>query len=254
MFVKSGANAMAAPTITTTSPFPTPEPKRQLIPPLENGDRLTREEFERRYEAMPPQTRAELIEGVVYISSPLRLEHHGEPHLRLGTWLGVYCVMTPGVRGGIASTVRLDLGNEPQPDLVLLVDSRYGGQAQLDDEGYVAHAPELAGEVTASSVTIDLGDKMEAYRRNGVREYVVWRTLDRAFDWLALRGTQFQPLTPGSDGVFRSEAFPGLWLDAAALLEGRLPRVHEVLQLGLASAEHAAFVVKLQQALASRGG
>src|SRR5580700_1037004 len=119
MFVKSGANAMAAPTITTTSPFPTPEPKRQLIPPLENGDRLTRDEFERRYEAMPPQTRAELIEGVVYMGSPLRLEYHGEPHLDLSGWLAVYRAQTPGVRGGIASTVRLDMGNEPQPDTVL---------------------------------------------------------------------------------------------------------------------------------------
>ena len=45
--------------------------KPPRILPLEHGDHLTREEFERRYEAMPHVRKAELIEGVVYMPSPV---------------------------------------------------------------------------------------------------------------------------------------------------------------------------------------
>lgn len=66
-------------------------PKQPLtIPPLENGDRLSRAEFERRYQAMPQVKRAELIEGVVYMASPLRLKSHGEPHGDLIGWLWTF--------------------------------------------------------------------------------------------------------------------------------------------------------------------
>jgi hypothetical protein len=51
-----------------------PHSKTQDLPPLENGDRLTRPEFERRYAAAPHITKAELIEGIVYVASPLRHE------------------------------------------------------------------------------------------------------------------------------------------------------------------------------------
>src|SRR2546421_625978 len=91
------------------------------IPPLENGDRLTRAEFERRYEAMPELKKAELIEGVVYVPSPVRHEQHGGPQFALSTWLGHYQAFTPGVRGSDNATVRLDLNNEPQPDEVLFI-------------------------------------------------------------------------------------------------------------------------------------
>ena len=47
----------------------TKPPKQVRIPPLENGDRLTVAEFERRYEAMPELKKAELINGVVHIPS-----------------------------------------------------------------------------------------------------------------------------------------------------------------------------------------
>lgn len=50
-----------------------------IVPPLENGDRLTRPEFERRYEAMLHLEKAELIEGVVYVGSPVRYTQHGKP-------------------------------------------------------------------------------------------------------------------------------------------------------------------------------
>ena len=98
------------------------------LPPLENGDRLTRIEFERRYHAMRHLKKAELIEGIVYVASPLRFESHAEPHTRLVTWLSIYQIGTLGARLGIEPTVRLDRDNEPQPDAVLLLDQRFGGQ------------------------------------------------------------------------------------------------------------------------------
>ena len=101
--------------MTQVSPLASPEAASLVgrIPPLENGDRLTRPEFERRYEAMPHLKKAELIEGVVYVPSPVRYEGHGRQHSALNTWLGVYMASTPGIGIGDNTTVRLDLDNEP---------------------------------------------------------------------------------------------------------------------------------------------
>ena len=144
--------------------------KSNRIPPLESGDRLTRHEFERRYTAMPHIKKAELIEGVVYLASPLRFRSHGQPHGDLIIWLGNYKVSTPGVELADNTTVRLDLDNEPQPDVVLLIDERLGGQARISDDDYIEGAPELVAEVAASSAAKDLHDKKRAYWRNGVQE------------------------------------------------------------------------------------
>jgi hypothetical protein len=201
---------------------------------------------------MPGLKKAELIEGVVYVPSPVRFEQHGEQHADLMTWLGVYRVHTPGVRVGDNSTVRLDLDNEPQPDGVLLIDPACGGQAIIDADGYIAGAPELAAEIAASTASLDLNLKHRVYRRSGVREYVVWRVPDRAVDWFILKQSRYDRLAPTAAGIFQSETIPGLWLDAAALVRGDLARVHQVLHEGLASPEHAAFVARLQQARATR--
>src|SRR5579871_1764612 len=104
------------------SPILKPPRSVQEIPPLREGDRLSRDEFERRYEAMPPESRAELVEGVVYMPSPVRVGEHGGPHFDLITWLGVYRIFTPGLRSGVSSTIRLDMKNERQPDGVLFVE------------------------------------------------------------------------------------------------------------------------------------
>jgi Uma2 family endonuclease len=222
-------------------------PDATTIPPLENGDRLSRAEFERRYRAMPG-VRAELIEGVVYVmASPVRASRHGEPHADLITWLGVYRASTPGVRLADNATVRLDAANAPQPDVLLLIDPARGGQARVSDDDYIEGAPELVAEVASSSASLDLGDKLDAYARNGVREYLVWRVLDRAIDWFALRDDRYEPMKPGDDGLLRSEAFPGLWLDADALLAGDLAGVLAALGRGLASPEHAAFARRLKE-------
>lgn len=217
------------------------------LPPLESGDHLTRHEFEHRYDAMPHLKKAELIEGVVYVPSPLRFEPHAEPHGDLITWLGTYKVMTPGARLGDNSTVRLDLDNEPQPDAVLLIDEAAGGQSRLGEDGYVEGAPELVVEVAASSTANDLHDKKTAYRRNGIREYIVWQVLDQKLDWFALKEGNYNSLEPDQSGIIRSEVFPGLWLAVSALLDGNMATVLAVVQEGLNSPEHSAFVKQFSE-------
>jgi Uma2 family endonuclease len=223
---------------------------RQIRPALENGDHLTRDEFERRYEAMPEVKKAELIEGVVYIPSPVRQDQHGTPHIAVAGWLGVYWSDTPGVTPADNATVRLDLDNEPQPDALLIIDPRCGGQVRQVD-GYIVGAPELVVEVASSSASIDRNAKLRAYRRNGVREYLIWRVLEGAIDWFVLRQGQYDPLPLPADGILRSEVFPGLWLDVEVLLRWDMAQVLRVLEQGLTSSEHSAFVAELQRRAAA---
>ncbi|NEO25468.1 MAG: Uma2 family endonuclease [Kamptonema sp. SIO4C4] len=211
----------------------------QICPPLENGDRLSYREFERRYAAMPAHQKAELVEGVVYMASPLRFTTHAEPHGRLITWLGVYQAATPSTAMGIEPTVRLDSDNELQPDGVLLIP---GGRSQLSPEGYIQGPPELVVEIAASSAAIDLGDKKRVYRRNGVEEYLVWQLFEQRLDWFYLEEGVYHCLSPDEEGILRSRIFPGLWLNRSQLLENNLAAVLETLQTGLRSPEHQAFV------------
>lgn len=243
---------LLAPFPTPHFPLPTPDSPfamtstppfiRSQLPPLENGDRLTRLEFERRYHAMPEIKKAELIEGVVYMASPLRFRPHAEPHGRLITWLGVYQAATPQVEMGIEPTVRLDIDNEPQPDGVLLIRQANGGRSLLSDDGYLEGAPELVAEIAASSVSIDLGDKKRAYRRNGIQEYIVWQVFDQKIDWFTLQDGDYVSLQPDQQGVICSQVFPGLWLDALAMLQGNMQQVLATLQTGISSVEHQAFI------------
>lgn len=219
-------------------------PPIRPVPPLQNGDHLTREEFERRYEAMPEHVRAELIEGVVYLSSPVRAEGHGDETSSMDLWLGIYALHTRGTRVSSNATVELDDFNEPQPDISLRVLPRFGGQSGTSG-GYIEGAPEFVAEVAASTKSIDLFEKKDAYHRNGVREYLVWRVLDGELDWFAWREAGYERLAPDESGVYRSEAFPGLWLDAPALLRDDMLQVERVLQRGLAGPEHEEFVARL---------
>ena len=216
--------------------------------PLENGDRLTRAEFERRYAARPDLKKAELIEGVVYMPSPVRSASHARPHATIIGWLVTYCAATPGVEAEDNATVRLDLDNEPQPDALLRIAVEAGGSAHLSADDYVQGAPELIVEIAASSAAIDLHDKLRAYRRNGVREYVVWRARDRRIDWFVLEDGEYRPLSPGRDGMLESRVFPGLRLAVDALLRGDTARVLAELQHGLRTARHATFVERLRGA------
>lgn len=203
------------------------------IPPLENGDRLTRQEFERRYNAMPHIKKAELIEGIVYMASPVRHLNHGKPHGKLITWLGVYSVATGGVDLSDNATVLLDADNELQPDALLRIDNN--GNSRINKDGYIEGAPELVAEVAGSSAANDLYDKKKVYRRNGVKEYIVWQTLDNKLDWFYLENGEYILLEADAMGTVKSRVYPGLWLDVTALLTGDMAKVLAVLQQGLTS-------------------
>lgn len=215
------------------------------IPPLENGDQLTCHEFERRYERMPYLKKAELIEGIVYMASPLRIEQHGQPHAYVITWLGTYQAMTPNLQLGDNCTLILDSENEFQPDALMRI--KQGGQSTINEKGYVEGAPELIVEISASTASIDLHQKMKVYQRSQVQEYLAWRVYDGQLDWFRLRESKYIKRQPDENSVIKSEIYPGLWLDINALLKGNLAKVLETLQRGIASKQHQDFVEKLSE-------
>jgi Uma2 family endonuclease len=226
-------------------PAVAPEEDRLLLP-LEAGDRLDRATFHARYEAMP-DVKAELIEGRVYMSSPVKL-NHGKPHLRVAGWLDAYLAATPGVDGAAETTLLPGGDNEPQPDLCLYLPEELGGQFRTES-GYGITAPELVVEIASSSASYDLHDKKELYERIGVREYVVVTVREPAIRWFTLQNGRYEESPTGDDGIYRSGVFPGLWLDLAALLRLDSAAIAATLQKGLASPEHQAFV----EQLAARG-
>jgi len=215
------------------------QPTKKAIPLLEAGDRLSQSEFLRRYNAMPKCEHAELVEGVVYMASPVAAETHGEPHFSLIGWLFQYRARTPAVYGGDNSTLLLDVDNAPQPDAYLRLGTERSGQSRIED-GYVVGAPELVAEVSASTASYDLHDKLHAYRRNGVCEYLVWRTWDQEVDWFLLQDGVFQP-QQSDKGIYRSQSFPGLWLDTRALLANDMASVLDCLQQGMESSDYKVF-------------
>lgn len=220
--------------------------RSRVIPPLVDGERLDRRTFHERYEAMPPETRAELIGGVV-VMSPLGSDH-GDLSFTLAGWLFLYQRGKPGLTGLDNATTLLDDEAEPQPDLQLLIRPGYGGQTRIED-GYIAGPPELVVEVARSSKKTDLGPKFIDYQRAGVLEYLVVTLDPDEVHWFVRRGDRLVPLPPGTDGIFRSEVFPGLWLDPKALFAEDVDGLLAVLDRGKAIPEHAAFAA----ALAARG-
>jgi len=212
---------------TTTSPT-------QTLPILESGDRLSRAEFERRYALVPANINAELIEGVVYVAAALRYNRHGRPHSLIMGWLMTYEAARSGVEVADNTTVRLDDNNEPQPDAILRVEENYGGQSRISEDDYVEGAPELIVEIASSSASYDLHDKLIAYQRNGVREYLVWLVEENEFRWYVLEKGTYRQQKPDRD-LLSSPFFPGLRLDVSALLAGDMAKVLSVLQSGLQS-------------------
>ena len=218
-----------------------PVVKPGRIPPLENGDRLSRREFERRYAAMSKVNKAELIERVVHMPSPVRTDLHGFPHGLLIGWIVAYHAATPGLVLSDNGTLRLDADNEVQPDVLLVIKA--SGQARIEEDGYVRGAPEFIAEVASSSASYDAHEKFNVYRRRcGVQEYLLWRTQDGQMDWWALNEGVYEPLPADESGIVASRVFPGLWLDVNAMLAGDVAQALAVLQTGLASAEHSTFV------------
>lgn len=217
------------------------------FPPLETGYHLTQPEFHRRFERMPEVKRAELIEGVVFMGSPLSQAHANATALISG-WLVTYTAETPGVQPGIGASVILDHDNEYQPDAHLLILPERGGQTALSEGKYIKGAPELVVEVALSSLAHDLHEKLSVYRRNGAREYLVWSLPNAEFHWFNFESGEPDRLVPTRGGFLCSRFFPGLWLDTAALVAGDLKKMAAAVRRGLATAEHAAFVKTLSAA------
>jgi Uma2 family endonuclease len=218
-----------------------------VSPPLNTGDRLSRAEFERRYQAHPEINKADLIDAVVHLHPPVGFTQHGRPHGDMIGWLGLYRAATNGVGVGDNATVRLDYENMVQPDALLRLEPALGGRSHVSEDDYLAGPPELVVEIAASSASYDLHDKRRVYGRNGVQEYLVAQAYEQRVVWFVLREGVYEALQPDAEGVLRSEVFPGLWLPADALWAGDLATMLTVLQRGLASPEHAVYVANLRE-------
>jgi Uma2 family endonuclease len=211
-------------------------------PPLDAGDKLSRKEFLRRWEAHPEIKNAELIGGIVYMSSPVTVAH-GETEADVGGWLTVYKAATPGTACGHNTTSFL-LGDTPQPDIYLRILRDYGGGSWIEGK-YLHGVPELLTEICRSSAAYDLHVKLELYQAAKIPEYLAILLHDQEIRWHILVDGHYRIMPPGPDGIWRSPTFPGLWLDGQALLAGNLSLVLAKLQAGLASPEHQAFVEDL---------
>jgi Uma2 family endonuclease len=216
------------------------------LPPLENGDHLDQETFHARYVAMPEGCRAELVGGIVYFAFPRRFPH-SQAQVLVSRWLGEFAEATPGTDALLGNTQILGPDSEPEPDGCLFVLPEYGGQVYVDEDDYLNGAPELIVEVSSATESIDLNRKKLDYQKAGVREYVVLALRTQQVFWFVRQRGKYKEVPLPADGVFRSRVFPGLWLDAEAILRTDRRRVLVALREGLASPEHAAFVAKLEK-------
>src|SRR5262245_38115821 len=228
-----------------TQPAPPTVVSILYLPPLEAGDHLDQAPSHARYEAMPPDFRAELIGGLVFVPSPLRLEH-GESHVLVMGWLTHYWSATPGTSVRDTATAILGDDSEPQPDAPLVIEPESGGQSSVSEDGYATGPPELIVEVASSSESIDLHTKRRDYEQAGVLEYVMVVLRQRVVHWFVLQDGTYQEVEADAHGLFKSTVFPGLWLDAPALIRRDIRQVMATLQQGLETPEHAVFVQHLQ--------
>ncbi len=234
----------------SSKPFTPTSLAPPAVLPLEDGEHMSVDELIRRWEALPEEwrekhKRIELINGVVRMA-PISGGFHAGPDADFGVFLGMYRWATPGLIGGGATSIILDTDYMPEPDAYLAIDPKFGGRIKFDEGGFIHGCPELLAEMSSSSVSFDMHAKKELYRKFDVKEYVVWRVKEKAIDWFKLQGGDFEPL-PLVDGAYKSEVFPGLWLAPAALIAGDFAQVNQVLQQGLASFEHVAFVEQLRK-------
>jgi Uma2 family endonuclease len=246
------------------------EPRKPTkpIPELRDGDRLNTKEFMRRYEATPEGTRAELINGVVHVNRwieigangkervmpPISCGGHRTPQIHAGFWAQYYAIHTMGVEASAPTTVIFSpTDSAPEPDALLRLLPEYGGITELQEDDYLHGPPEFIVEIANTSAYIDLGSKLEIYERDGVPEYLVWRTRQQIIDWFYLnRNGEYAPIVPDADGILKSRVFPGLWLDVTAMTTSDMAKVLAVVQQGIASPEHAKFVEKLRKKAAKK--
>lgn len=216
------------------------------LPPLENGDRLDQKTFHARYQAMPEDFRAELIGGIVHVPSPQKIPHSKAQRLVV-RWLDEYTEATPGTETLLNNTQILGPDSEPQPDSCLFITPDYGGQVYADKDDYLHGAPEMIVEVSSSTESIDLHGKKQDYQKAGVQGYVVVALRAQQVFWFVRQCGKYKEVPLPAEGIFRSQAFPGLWLDTEAMLRCHRQGVLAPLKRGLASPEHTAFVTKMQK-------
>lgn len=211
---------------------------------LANGDRMSQAEFHRRYEASPEDEKWELIGGIVYMASPLRLSHSRYDG-RIGYLLETYGIETPGIEVIHNATSILGEDSEPQPDLAMRILPEYGGQSRTTAKDYLEGPPELVVEIAHSRRALAMHAKRDDYRASGVIEYFVLLMEEREVRWFSFPDDEIRP---NREGISRSRVFPGLWIDINALLHLDSKRLMEVLQQGLASRPHASFMKRLEAA------
>ena len=187
-------------------------------PSLENGDHLSAVEFMRRYESMPSTRKIQLIEGIVFMPSPVRAKSHGAPDNVVQFWLASYAMNHPELEAYANTSILLDAENSLQPDAMLCTQPAEGARTHLDEKGYLCGSPELVCEITASSASVDLHAKYRAYRRAGVAEYLVWLTEEKRVRWFQLVDGDYLEAKE-RHGKLHSQIFPGLTLDVKALLK-----------------------------------
>lgn len=217
---------------------------KNSAPPLKDGEQLDQRTFHARYEASPRDFRAELIAGIVHVP-PRVNRQHGQLRAHVVYWLVNYAMETPGTEGLTRTTNILAPDSEPAPHACLLILPEYGGQTREDENGYLAGPPELVAQISDSSERLDLNERKRDFEKAGVREYLVVAVRRKKVHWFIRRRGKFLDLPLDADGIFRSETFPGLWLDPVALLGRDDKRMLAVLRLGLALPEHGEFVGRL---------
>jgi len=158
--------------------------------------------------------------------------------------LSYYAVHTPGIQC-LANPTWIILGNAVQPDVTLHIRAEFGGRT-TDVKGYASGAPELAVEISKSTRSYDLGLNLALYQRAGVPEYVAALVQERRIEWRLLEEGSYQLMPPPADGIYRSQIFPGLWLDSSAFWRNDTTALIELLEQGLRSEEYDAFVEKLK--------
>jgi len=222
----------------------TTQTRKQAQPLLEIGERLTQSVFHRRYQAYPEDVKFELIGGMVFMASPLgRL--HAVYSWELNLALGLYKAYTPGTEGGQNQTTVLGEKSEPQPDLLLRILYECGGQSSYNDDDYLEGPPELVVEVAHSTRSIDMNRKRRDYLAAMVQEYLVLCVEEQVIHWFHFPSKR--ELKANKQGVLKSRVFPGLWIDCPSLLARDSTKLITTVQQGVASADHAEFVAKLQQ-------
>lgn len=217
---------------------------RAGIPRLLNGDHLTVPEFERRYEAVQEDQRAELIEGIVVMSPPISSDH-GKANSLLDWLLNHYAVSTPHTAVAVNTSVRMDGRNEYQPDIMLWIETGGASRMRTGAESVLEGRPELAVEIALSSRSYDLHEKKAVYQRNQVPEYLVWEVMDSRVQWFSLEKGEYVLSKTRADGCQCSRIFPGLWLNVPALISCDRKRAFRFLQKGLKSAAYKSFVKQL---------